>query len=227
MARNSVLKAGVAVLAVGLIALLAAGYLGLFSTGGQKDKAAARRLKLEGQKLYQDRKYDRAAGLLDRYLASSPKDWRTRELLSRAYWQAGDSRRAFAQLKIVDRATSPDGDRLYRLGLLADQLGEMDESVAWLKKAVALKPDSMLFRIELAKSLTKLKDYDEAVVQWWEAISRLPENDLYSAVIYAELGDLLRLKGDVEQAKEAYRRGLEIEPGNAYLQAQIAAAGGP
>ena len=214
------------ILAGGLIVILAAGYLAFFRSAKTSTLATAGRLKLQGQRLYQAKKYDRAADLLNRYVELSPKDWHTREQLAGIYWRIGDGRQAFAQLNIVNRATVPNGDRFYRLGLLADQLGKRDESVALLKKAVALKPGSMLFRVELAKSLTKLKDYDEAVVQWQEAIDRLPEKDLYAAVIYAELGDALRLKGDLEKAKEAYRRGLEIEPGNVYLQAQIAGAGG-
>ncbi|MDP1808328.1 MAG: tetratricopeptide repeat protein [Actinomycetota bacterium] len=213
-------------LAGGLIVLLAVGYLGFFGSTETKTKAAAGRLKLQGQRLYRAKKYDQAADFLNRYLGLAPKDQRTRELLAQIYWQIGDGWRAFAELNIVNRSSAPNGDRFYRLGLLADQMGKRDESVVFLKKAVALKPESMLFRVELAKSLTKLEHYDEAVVQWQEAIDRLPDKDLYAAVIYAELGDVLRLKGDIEKAKEAYRRGLEIEPGNVYLQAQIAGAGG-
>jgi len=215
-----------AFMAGGLIVLLAAGYFWFLIPAGTKTGAATRRLKLEGQALYRAKKYDSAAKFFSRYLRAAPKDRRIRELLAQIYWQIGDGRRAFAELSIVNRRAAPEASRCYRLGLLADQLGKKDEAVVFLRQAVELKPKSLLYRIELAKSLAKQKHYDEAEAQWREALDRLPAQDLYAAVIYAELGDVLRLKGDIEKAKEAYRRGLEIEPGNIYLQAQIAGVGG-
>ena len=95
-----------------------------------------------------------------------------------------------------------------------------------MRKSVDLKPKSLLARVELAKVLAKSKQFDQSIAQWQEAVKLLPEKDLYAAIIYAELGDVLLSKGDTEKAKEAYRRGLEIEPGNVYLQAQVAATGG-
>lgn len=211
--------------ACGLI-LLSVFSVSYFGAGKSKTEAPPAKLKAQGEQLYAAGRYNRAARSLARYLKLVPDDKQTRELLSRIYWQIGDERRAFAELSAVNKSSSANGDRLYRLGLLAGQLKKKDEAVRHLRKAVDLKPNSLLFRVELAKELTKTKHYDEAVAQWQEAIYRLPEKDLYSAVIYAELGDTLRLKGDIEKAKEAYRRGLEIEPGNIYLQAQIADAGG-
>lgn len=224
--RETPLRAILVLIAGGLIVLLTAGYFWLSAPPKATLSPAVARLKAQGLSLYQEKKYDQAAGRLSRYVKSAPKDWRTREVLAEIYWQIGDGQRAFAELTAVDRAGRPDGDRLYRLGLLAGQLGKETAAVDYLRGAVELKPQSMLARVELAKVLAKNERYDESITQWQEAIKLLPEKDLYAAIIYAELGDVLRLKGDTEKAKEAYHRGLEIEPGNVYLQAQVAATGG-
>jgi len=224
--RETPFRAIIICIAGGLIVLFASGYFWLSSPPKAALSPAVKRLRVQGLSLYEERKYGQAAARLSRYAKAVPSDWLVRDALAEAYWQTGDGQRAFVELTAVDRAKSPNGDRLYRLGLLADQLGKEVAAMSYLRESVRLKPKSMLARVELAKVLAKNERYDESIVHWQAAIKLLPERDLYAAIIYAELGDVLSNKGDSEKAKEAYRRGLDIEPGNVYLQARVAGTGG-
>lgn len=219
-------RAILAVTTVIFIALLAVGYIWFVRPGKPSTDKIAARLKVQGLGLYREREYTAAAKKLDRYMVSRPGDWRTREILADAYWQTGDGRQAGVELKIISLQAPASADRFYRLGLLAGQFGRDKEAVLSLTKAVKMSPKSLTFHVELAKALAKIKEYDPAIVELDEAIKLLPANDLYAAVLFAETGDIFSQKGDVEKAKEAYRRGLAIEPGNAYLQAQLAKVGG-
>ncbi len=225
--RETPLRSVLLLIAGIFIVLLVSGYLWLFTPPKKSISPAVARLKTQGLALYREKKYEQAVGRLSRYAKAAPKDWQVREALAQVYWQLGDGERALAELSAVDTLVKPDGDRLYRMGLIAGQLGREGAAVNYLRRSLKLKPKSMLVRVELAKLFAKSERFDESIALWQEAIELLPQKDLYAAVLYAELGDVQRLKGDSEKAKEAYRRGLEIEPGNAYLQAQVAATGGP
>ena len=211
---------------VSLIALITSGYSWLIKPAGKTKVSDVNHFKVQGQKFYEAKKYDRATNSLKHYIDAKPKDWRIRELLADAYWYIGDSSRAFDQLIEVNQLAKPNPDRSYRLGLLADQLGYENQAVKHLLKAVNSEPETLLFQVEAAKALVKVERFDEAINHWQEAIKVLPDKDLLSATIFAELGDTFHQKGELDKAKEAYRQGLEIEPGNVYLQAQMASTGG-
>ncbi len=211
--------------AIGLVFLVSAAYflwLGPLTNAPTQDAVELRR---NGANLYRAKKYVRASKYFERYIDLKPRDWRARELLADIYWRIGDTGQAFNELKLADNLAGSKADRLYKLGLLAQLVDEDAEAVTYLLKSVQSRPKSMLFRVELAKAYVKTGQFDKAINEWQAAIALLPEKDIYSAVIFAELGDTFQSAGEKDKAKEAYRLGLEIEPANLYLKAQTAKIG--
>ncbi len=211
--------------ALSLVILLGAGYLWSVNSSAPAPSQSARELKLKGEKLYSANKYRQSLEYLERYLALKPKDWRVHEMVSDIYWRDGNEQKAYSELRRAHDINGPRADRAYKLGLLATTVSKDIKAVEYLLKSVELKPKSMLFRIELAKAYVKREKYKKAVLEWQAAIETLPENDIYAAVIYAELGDTFQLLGEAEKAKEAYLRGLAAEPDNLYLKDQASKIG--
>ncbi len=211
--------------ALSLVTLLGAGYLWSVNSSTPAPTQSARDLKLKGEKLYSANKYRQSLEYLERSLALNPKDWRVHEMVSDIYWRDGNGQKAYIELRRAHDINGPRADRVYKLGLLAAMVGKDIKAVEYLLKSVELRPKSMLFRIELAKAYVKLKKYKKAALEWQAAIETLPENDIYAAVIYAELGDTFQLLGEAEKAKEAYLQGLVAEPDNLYLKDQASKMG--
>jgi tetratricopeptide (TPR) repeat protein len=213
-----------AIIILGLVALalpVVLAYVFLLPKKGPEPQAVAVKLMTQSTALYEEGKLDKAAVKLRDYVQLKPNDWRARERLVEIDWQLGDVESAFSELKKVSDVAPQDADRFYRLGLLAAQVEKPEESAKYLARAVELKPDAVLFMAESAKSLTRLQRYDEAISRWNETLALVSQTDPYAATIFAEIGDVLIEKGEIDPAKETYRLGLEIEPGNLYLQAQL------
>jgi tetratricopeptide (TPR) repeat protein len=213
-----------AIIIFGLLALalpVVLAYAFLLPKKGPEPQAVAAKLMTQSTALYEEGKLDKAAVKLRDYVQLKPNDWRARERLVEIDWQLGDAEAAFIELKKVSDAAPLDADRFYRLGLLAGQVDKPAESADYLARAVELNPESVLFAAESAKALARLQRYDEAISRWNEALALVSRTDPYAATIFAEIGDVLIEKGEIDPAKETYRLGLEIEPGNLYLQAQL------
>jgi tetratricopeptide (TPR) repeat protein len=214
-----------AIIILGLLALallVALAYVSLSSNQGPEPRAVAAKLMARSDALYEKGELGEASVKLREYVELKPNDWRARERLAEINWQLGDAAAAFAELKQVNDIAPADADRFYRLGLLAAQVDKPAESAEYLARAVEMNPESVLFAAESAKALTRLQRYDEAISRWNEALALVSPTDPYAATIFAEIGDILVEKGEIDPAKDAYRLGLEIEPDNPYLQAQLA-----
>lgn len=212
--------------AISLVILVSAAYFLWFGSSINAPTQDASQLRLKAKNFYQAKKYAKASKIFERYIALKPRDWRVRELLADTYWRIGDTDKAFNELKMADKLAGSKADRQYKLGLLAQLVDEDSEAVTYLLKSVRSRPESLLFRVELAKIYVKTEEFDKAINEWQAAIALLPQKDIYSAVIFAELGDTFQRQGESDKAKEAYRQGLEIEPNNLYLKAQTAKIGG-
>lgn len=97
--------------------------------------------------------------------------------------------------------------------------GQLDEARARLLRAVALAPDHVVTRINLAGVLLKLSDLDGALAQVREALRLAPKHP----VALAQLGAILRKRGALHDAEAALRLAVEADP--SFLSARLDLAG--
>lgn len=182
-------------------------------------------LKKEAIKLYNQGKFKNALPLLEKYLKNHPKDVEARTLLASSYWLKGQVEMAAKEYLKALNFKPNDSDLLYRLGILFRQLNQDDRAVDYLEKAVSARPEIPLYHAELAKTYTKKSLYDQSLAHWEKVLELTPEGEKYRAIIFAEIGNVYVLKGDVNKARESYQKGLAVEPENSYLKAQLEKTG--
>lgn len=102
-----------------------------------------------------------------------------------------------------------DTETLNYLGYMWAERGvNLDESLRMIEKAVKLEPDNAAFLDSLAWVLYKLNRPAEALPHILKALEHTKEAD---ATLYDHLGDIHHVLGHSEQAREAWKKSLEIE----------------
>ena len=186
---------------------------------------------------------EQAHAALSRYVAARPGDRDARKLLGNVQMALGRSADAFQTLagmvdekttdaellNLVAQAALQKGDlgtgREYlerslaleqspsvvsRLGFAQIALGRVDEGLAELERAVALDPKSFERRMVLAVQYLRAQRLDDAL----ELARELQEANPKRAAGYVIEGLALTLSHKLPEAKRAFERGLEVEPGN-------------
>jgi len=101
-------------------------------------------------------------------------------------------------------------DALHLLGVLLHQSGRVEEGIAAIRRAIAIRPAAIYFS-NLGNALQDLGRFVEAVDCYYRAIADRPD----FAEAHNNLGNALRVLGEHEAAEQALRRAVEIEPGYA------------
>ncbi len=156
---------------------------------------------LQAQQAYQD-----GIALAESYLAENPQARRFHYALGILHGAANDHQRALAEFA-RELELDPYHVDSYR-GLAAAQtiLGDAPAAVASLEQALAIDAQDDEVKLELGRQLTNLGRFEEA-----EALL-LAAADGGAATAYTELGTLYRRQGRTEEAADAFRRALRLDP---------------
>ncbi len=103
---------------------------------------------------------------------------------------------------------SGNADALHLLGALKQQSGKHDESIALVRQAIALKPNSALYHNTLGITYAMTRAVDWAVEAFTKAASLSPQ---YPDP-HVHLGNLLRMQGRKEEAVAHLERAVAIKP---------------
>lgn len=118
---------------------------------GQPERESAYALLQRGQLLLKGRHHAQAAVVLERAARLEPRKGSIVEALGRAYYNSGQHQRAveaFGELLEIDPSAAYGH---YGLGQALKQVGRRQEARTHLRLAVALAPDSALYRAALAR----------------------------------------------------------------------------
>jgi Flp pilus assembly protein TadD len=121
------------------------------------DHESAYELLQRGQRLMRGRHHAQAAVVLERAAALEPGKGSILEPLGRAYAQSGQVDRAVETFEALLEVDPASGYAHYALARVLRRAGRIAEARTHLKLAVALEPDSTLFRGELDR-LPPLED---------------------------------------------------------------------
>lgn len=153
-----------------------------------------------------------------------PGNLEARKTLALAYAAQGKNGEAIEQYREVIGIDAEDHISLYRMALLERLEGSLEDAAAHLERAVELNPDDS-YVDELARTYMQLEKYTEAADEWGalaEEEGRAPES---AAVLLGLQAEALRLAGDIDGARGALERALELTPGDAQLKAQLEGLG--
>ena len=135
---------------------------------------------------------------------------KSQERMRAAYaaYQKGDLSGALVQAEAVLKALPRDHNVLQFAGVVAAQTGFPDKASDYLRKAIAHGGDNEDNRINLAKVLSEMGQWDEAL-----ALCRLPDG-ASSADLQRLEADLLKAQGRATEAVWAYERIVHEQPDN-------------
>jgi Flp pilus assembly protein TadD len=149
-----------------------------------------------------------AGRLIERVLLSEPENWEAQLLLAELHLASGDPQRADAVFEtLVDKA-GVGGRALQGHGIALTLLGDMDEGVESLQRAVA--QDSGLWRAWNALGYHHDTNRDWAAAG--DSYGKALEGNPNSALIYNNRGFSRLMQKRLEEAVADFDRALRIDP---------------
>ena len=115
---------------------------------GMKDDAYS--LLMKARQLLTDRHPHQAAIVLERAIVLEPEKTSIRESLARALFNSGQTARAKEQFQIMVDADPSNDYAHFGLALCQAKTGERRAATGHLKIAVAMRPDSEIYRTALS-----------------------------------------------------------------------------
>jgi len=160
--------------------------------------------------------YERAAEL-------NPKSPAVPAALATLYRKLGrtdDARRAYE--KALRLASSTKGKKRYlrALATLALTTGDLAAARRHFDKLVALEPNNILVRIELAQALAKSGHELEAIVQYRGILTRTSDSS-QKADVLKEIGALLQRQGKEDEAVATYRKAMQLTAQGHWLRREL------
>lgn len=144
------------------------------------------------------------------------------------YFQMGSTHERAGRIEEAEKyfreslKLSPDDpETLNYLGYMWAEHGiKLDEALVMIEKAVKQEPKNAAFLDSLAWVLYKMNKPKEALVSMLKAIEHAEEPD---ATLFDHLGDIYSALQQFEQAREAWKKALQVEP-NDQIQKKLDAA---
>mmetsp|Transcript_21307 Transcript_21307/g.70625 ORF Transcript_21307/g.70625 Transcript_21307/m.70625 type:complete len:924 (-) Transcript_21307:72-2843(-) len=129
-------------------------------------------------------------------------------LLADALEMAGDVKAATNQIKemMSQFPTSPVPH--FKLGNVARATERWEEAVGHYRKAIALAPQFVNARVNLAMAFRGMNRLDDAIQSYREAL----EYEQERADVFVNFGVTLDAAGKMEEAKEAYEKAIALDP---------------
>ena len=214
--RPSVLLAGGAAYALGQYER-ALGHLQRFVTD-VPDNLDARKL-LAATQLRIGRAKE-AAGTLEKGLGKAgAEEADLLGMIGAATARAGDLKGASGYFQRAVAQKPDDAAARARLGVVRVALGQREEGVEDIEQAIELDPKLQRLEIGVALTHIRAREFDKAL----EVAQRLQESMPSEPVGFTLAGLAQAGKGDLEAAKAAFRKALEIKPGATDASANLAA----
>lgn len=127
------------------------------------------------------------------------------------FQRLGDHPSAITRLQAFLRADPGHPDALNLLGLSLHAIGEANDALAAIRKAISVRPDEPIFHTNAGALAVATGDVASGMAHYRRALELDPD----CADACNNLGAVLHQIGRTEQAEVALRRALEIEPDSA------------
>lgn len=129
-----------------------------------RDIEAARRYNVRGLKHLEDEKLDDAAAEFRRALVADVKFGPAHNNLGKVLYFEQDWYNAAWEFEYARDLMPRQAEPLNNLGLVHERVGELDRAIENYEKAVALAPDSIEFRGNLARAKVRRGDSDAQLI---------------------------------------------------------------
>jgi tetratricopeptide (TPR) repeat protein len=192
----------------------------------------------------QNKQFDNALNVLNEMVRMAPQDARAHSELADIYITRGLLEEGMAELRLLadiylrNSKLELAGEAIQRIGNLYAEMGDTEEALANLKRAVELNPEAMdLLRevVGLCMQLGRSQDavrYQTQIARYYfdtqqvkEAVASLQQLiaiDRTSYEAYDMLGQTYQSVGEFEQASRVYRNRAKVNPGSTIARERLA-----
>ena len=190
---------------------------------GQGTQGDAAVLMAEAKSLLKKNDYQKALMVIQKAISNDPRNPAAYVQLALIHSSMGDDNKARMAveeaLKIDPNYASAHQQRGSQLRRAKDFEGAIRQA----KLALSLKPDAEFeayAHITLGRTYEELKRYDEALIEYREAIRSNPAD----GSLYGTLGSALFSLKRYDEAESAFRRAVEVDPQDSYSVVNLAAS---
>jgi Flp pilus assembly protein TadD len=175
-------------------------------------------LHIKGSILEELNRYEEALKVYEKALEIDPKNVKIRYSMGNVLEKSGRRSRAMAEMENILIEKPDDASALnfvgYTLAVAGKDLGRAESLV---RKAAALKPDDGYIMDSLGWILFKTDRTDEALQHLEQAAEKVKTDP----IVADHLGDIFLAKNRKQDALEAYRRSLQMNPENILVQEKV------
>ena len=166
--------------------------------------------------LFQERKYDDALPLLQKFIENNPTAYQTHINIGDCYKEKGEYERAEEEYNLALEAAKTD-EKLGKemtakakagIGDIYLRKGEFENAKGYFEQSIELLPDNEILAYNVGEIYFSNQKLDEAIQYYGVAIQIKPDWSLP----YYKQGLVYLNKTDYEKAKENFNKFLEIDP---------------
>lgn len=210
----------------------------------EKKRIAFETLRDSGIRAMNIKEYKLAADYFQKALELNPDDSETKALLAEAYMNSGEMEKALELLRPLAEENPDNPKIRISIAQAALQLKDWDEVLAVSAEAEHLNPENPSVYYFEGMAYNGMEDYDNAVAKFSQAIAlandyaaaivmrarcyaaqekfeeaekdidQLINNNQADDYVFIQKGNLCKAREDYENAADAYRKALEINPFN-------------
>ncbi len=170
----------------------------------------------EATRLYNEKNYDEALVILEKFLEQNPRAYQVQVLIGDCYREKGDCDRAIElYTKAIEEAKTDEkmGKEITVKGLAAIgdcylRKGDIEKAQAFFKESIDTNPENETLAYNVGEIYFSNQNLDEAIRYFSIATQIKPS----WAPPYYKLGMVYLNKAEYEKAKEALKKFLELEP---------------
>ena len=159
-----------------------------------------------GFALFQQGESQQAAEALEKALAADPTHWKAHNNMALASIDLGELELAEAHYR-ESLSIEPQAAIYNDLGYVLEQQGLADEAIGMYRESIALDPNSRAAQYNLAATLVRTGELEEA-----EKIFKVLTEKKPSAKAYTGLGVVLAQLGRLDESRHATEKAIAIEP---------------
>ena len=140
--------------------------------------------------------------------AFSPFDPRALIIKADEEYEAGNLQKAFALLNEANAKESQNSDVLFKMGYILQRLGDNEEALRYYKEALEMDKENEFIHNSIASIYRAKGEFVSARMH----LSASLAIDNQNPITYYNYGNLLVDMKHLDEAKEMYKRALEINP---------------
>jgi len=175
-------------------------------------------LHIKGSILEELYRYDEALKIYQRALEAEPKNSRVRYSLGNVFEKSGRRSKGLQEMERILAETPDDASAMNFIGYTMVVSGQdVEKAEKLIRRALELKPDDGYVLDSLAWVLFKTGKADESLVLLEKASQKVSSDP----IVAEHLGDVLLMKQRKQEALDAYRRSVTINPDNIVVQDKL------